>query len=115
MVIFCALLLGGLSLSSSRWGHRSRLSQSPATSPQAHSVDLKWNASLSHVLGYYVYRSENFKGPYRKLNSSAVPTTNYTDATVQAGRTYFYKVTAVGAKGQESMFSVPVKAAVPFP
>ena len=113
IAIFCAVLLGGLALSASRSDHRRGLSQSPATSPHSHSVDLKWNASTSRVVGYSVYRSEEAGGPYTKLTSTPVPRTDYTDHTVQAGHSYFYTVTTVDNKGHESLYSNEVKAVVP--
>jgi len=115
VLILCTLLLGGLALSASRWRYRSGLFQGRTTSPHAHSVDLKWKASASHVVAYNVYRSDKSQGLYTKLNSSAVSTTNYTDVTVQAGHTYFYVVTAVDDKGHESLFSKQIKAVVPSP
>lgn len=102
IVILCSLLL----LLISSCGHRS-------ATPRAHSADLKWKASASRVVGYNVYRSDKSQGPYTKLNSAVVPTTSYTDMTVQAGHTYFYLVTAVDAQGHESAFSNQIKAVVP--
>lgn len=50
-----------------------------------------------------------------KLNSSLVGATNYAEATVQAGQTYFYVVTAVDANSLESVFSSEVQAVLPSP
>src|ERR1700758_757998 len=73
-----------------RKGLNRRPSQSPHFSAIAHSVDLRWNASPSLVVGYNVYRAEESGGPYTKVNSSPVGATNYKDSRVQAGHTYFY-------------------------
>jgi hypothetical protein len=84
------------------------------TLPSAHSVLLSWTASTSSgVVGHNVYRGTTAGGPYTKLNSSLVGTTNFTDNTVQNGITYFYVVTAVNGTNGESGFSNMATAAVP--
>jgi fibronectin type 3 domain-containing protein len=87
----------------------------PQTAPHPHSVDLKWKASVSRVVGYNVYRSETDGEPYIKLTSAPVRTTNYTDRSVQSGHTYLYAVTAVDSKGKESVHSNQAKALIPSP
>jgi len=110
--IICSLLLiQALSAS-----HTDNLKPFDAqTAPQPHSVDLKWKASVSRVVGYNVYRSEMTQGPYIKLTSAPVRTTNYTDRSVQSGHTYLYAVTAVDSKGKESAYSNQAKASIPSP
>jgi len=83
--------------------------------PKAHSVNLNWKASTSVVVGYNIYRAEKSEGPFRKLNASPIPKTNYKDTAVQAGHTYFYKVAAVDPKGRESQSTDQIKAVVPSP
>jgi fibronectin type 3 domain-containing protein len=85
------------------------------TAPRPHSVDLKWKASVSRVVGYNVYRSETDGETYIKLTSAPVRTTNYTDRSVQSGHTYFYAVTAVDGRGKESVHSNQAKALIPSP
>jgi len=96
-------------------GPQSNFRQNPDAKPRAHSVDLKWKASPSVVVGYNVYRADKSAGPYTKLNSSPVRETNFKDTAVQAGHTYFYRVAAVDAKGGESGFTNQIKAVVPSP
>jgi hypothetical protein len=82
--------------------------------PSSHTVTLSWSASTSSgVVGHNVYRGTTAGGPYTKLNSSLVATTNYTDNTVQNGVTYFYVVTAVNSSSAESGFSNMATAVVP--
>jgi len=81
--------------------------------PVQHSVALTWNASISTVAGYNVYRSTVSGGPYAKINASLVPALNYTDATVQNGSTYYYVTAAVDSSGTESAFSNEASAAIP--
>jgi hypothetical protein len=81
-----------------------------------HSATLTWIASTtSTVVGYNIYRGGQSGGPYTKLNTSPVAATTYVDATVQAGQTYFWVVTAVDSSGTESVFSNEVTATVPTP
>jgi len=79
-----------------------------------HSVRLGWTASTSTVVGYNVYRGTVSGGPYSLVNSSD-PNVSYSDATVQAGQTYFYVVTAVDSQGTESVYSNQAQAIVPSP
>ncbi len=83
------------------------------TQSASHSVALTWNPSASVVAGYNVYRSEVSGGPYTKLDSSVVAANSYTDASVQAGLTYYYVVTSVTATGVESADSAQASALVP--
>jgi fibronectin type 3 domain-containing protein len=110
-VVLCSLLLI-LMFSASRLLHRSRLPQGRATATP-HSVDLKWKASPSRVVGYNVYRSEKTGGPFMKLTSNPVMETNFTDPTVQGDHTYFYMVTAVDSERRESLYSNQIKVVVP--
>ena len=69
-------------------------------------VALAWTASSSPgIAGYNAYRSTNSNGPYSKLNSSLISTTNYNDQMVQSGNTYYYLTTAVDSQGVESAYS----------
>jgi hypothetical protein len=78
------------------------------------SVSLGWLASTSPgVTGYFVYRGNVSGGPYNALNSSAVPATQYSDASVQSGKTYYYVVTSVDSANMQSGYSAQVSAIVP--
>jgi hypothetical protein len=65
-------------------------------------IDLIWtpvgNADLA---GYNVYRHEAGAAAV-KLNAELVRTPGYRDAQVESGKTYFYSVTAVDERGNES-------------
>jgi hypothetical protein len=117
VAIFCVLLLmvlAALAVPHLRKIGLGRVApQNQDTAPVAHSVDLKWKASASVVVGYNVYRATQSGGPYKKLNSDPVRETHYNDTEVQAGHTYFYAVTAADSKGHESVFSSQVQAVVP--
>ncbi|MDQ1410288.1 MAG: hypothetical protein QOJ41_2023 [Acidobacteriaceae bacterium] len=78
-----------------------------------HSVALSWISSSSTVAGYNVYVSSSSAGPYSLLNTSPVPTTSFVDTTVQAGNTYYFRITSVSGSYQESVPTASVKAIVP--
>lgn len=81
-----------------------------------HYVSLSWKPSKSpDVVGYNIYRSEQKRGGYSKLNDSLDPFTNYADQTVQGGKTYYYATTAVDSSGNESRRSNKVEAIIPYP
>ena len=81
----------------------------------AHSADLTWDPSRDVVIGYNVYRGGTRGGPYSQINAVLDASTNYTDSAVNAGKTYYYVVTAVNAADQESAFSNEVKVLIPSP
>jgi hypothetical protein len=99
----------------------SNATNSPATvtlsgtgiQPVSHSVSLSWTASTSTVAGYNGYQSTVSGGPYTKVNSALVTTTQFTDSTVLSGQTYFYVVTSVDSSNAESVFSNEVSATIP--
>jgi Putative Ig domain len=78
-----------------------------------HVVDLSWKASTSgDVAGYNVYRSPDGTA-WKKINTSLVPSTLYSDSTVANGSTYYYSATAVDIYSHESRKTSPIKVAVP--
>ncbi len=81
--------------------------------PVAHSVSLTWSGSTSVVIGYNVYSSTISGGPYARLNTFAIATTNYTDASVEAGRTYYFVVTSISPDNVESAYSRQVSVIIP--
>ena len=83
------------------------------TGTGGHSVALTWQDSGSQIAGYNVYRSTVSGGPYSRINSTLVASTNYSDQTVAAGTTYYYVVTAVGTNGMESAYSSQTGVTVP--
>lgn len=75
------------------------------TSPQIGQLKVTWTApttnldgsALTDLRGYNVYRSTSSSGPWVMVNATLIPsgTTTYTDSSnIQAGVTYYYKVTA---------------------
>lgn len=78
------------------------------------SVVLDWNPSTSSsIVGYNVYRSTQGPNSYSKLNSSASPSTSYTDSSVTGNTTYYYAVTSVNSSNEESGYSNQVSVTTP--
>jgi hypothetical protein len=72
-------------------------------------IDLIWTpVSDADLAGYNVYRREDGKGA-TKLNTELVKTPAYRDEQVKAGSAYFYSVTAVDERGNESEKSAEAK------
>jgi len=97
----------------------SNASNTPSTESMAgtgvsaqYNVNLSWNASTSSVQGYNVYRGTT-SGKYSQLNSSLDANTAYTDNTVASGTMYYYAVTAINSKGEESSYSAPLQVKIP--
>lgn len=68
------------------------------------------------VAGYYLYRSTDPnlpKGSWTKLNQSLLTRTTFQDETVEAGRRYYYYLTAVDANGNTSPPSEIVSETAP--
>ncbi len=64
-------------------------------------VRLIWTGSdAADLAGYRIYRREG--GDLRRLNVEPVATTEFTDTSVAAGRTYVYRVVSIDKTGNES-------------
>ncbi len=74
-------------------------------------AELAWNRNTEpDFRGYCVYRAEGGRfQPVAKL----VETPNFSDPTVESGRTYRYAVSAADQIGNESELSNPVEIAIP--
>lgn len=64
------------------------------TDQTASKVYLKWS-KVEDAVKYYIYRANKKDGSYKKLGSTNKIT--YTDKTVKAGKTYYYKIYASGS------------------
>jgi hypothetical protein len=88
------------------------LTASGAASSQS-TVKLNWEESPVNVAGYVVYRSAEASGPYTRVSSSPVPSSEYVDTGLAAGHTYYYVVSSLDADQVESEYSTPISATVP--
>jgi hypothetical protein len=86
----------------------------PARPPVPHSVLVTWTASVSsNIVGYKIYRSSTSGGPYTQIGF--IGGTSYADTNVFSGRAYFYVVTTVDDRNNESVLSTQVTAVIPKP
>jgi hypothetical protein len=70
---------------------------------QRPAIDLSWEPGIeARIAGYRVYRKDEDNGVWVRLNPTLVAVPAYQDATVEAGRRYAYRVTAVDETGNES-------------
>ena len=78
----------------------------------APKVTMAWdpNPETTATVGYNVYRSETPGCCYKKINGKPVQQPKYTDILVEPGKRYYYRITTVNSKGQESSFSQEVSA-----
>jgi fibronectin type 3 domain-containing protein len=75
-------------------------------------VELSWEMNLeTDLAGYRVYRSED-EGTRGELLPSPPLVSSYRDNSVQSGKRYWYRVTAVDRAGNESATSTTVAADV---
>jgi hypothetical protein len=81
---------------------------------QAPFVDLVWapNADVD-LVGYNVYRHEEGSGPPAKINSELLKSPGFRDANVISGKTYFYSVSALDLRGNESAKSDEASEVIP--
>jgi len=76
-------------------------------------IDLTWSANTdADLAGYNVYRHEEGTPPV-KVNSALLKSPAYRDADVAAGKHYFYSVTAVDVRGNESPRSQETSESTP--
>ncbi|MFZ0313425.1 MAG: hypothetical protein WAL85_12025, partial [Candidatus Korobacteraceae bacterium] len=76
-------------------------------------IDLTWAPNLeSDLAGYNIFRWVK-DGQPQKLNAQLVQVSSYRDEKVEAGKTYFYMVSAVDLRGNESPRSVEAHETVP--
>jgi hypothetical protein len=76
-------------------------------------IDLIWAPDTdADLAGYNLYRHEEGSGPV-KINPGLVKTPAYRDANVQSGKKYFYSVSAVDLRNNESAPSEEASEAVP--
>jgi hypothetical protein len=76
-------------------------------------IDLIWTPVADADLeGYNVYRHEEGAAPAR-INAELVKTPAFRDLHVESGKTYFYSVTAVDQRGNESARSEEGSESVP--
>lgn len=80
---------------------------------QPNFIDLTWSPNTdAELAGYNVYRQEE-GGPAVKINSEPAKIPTYRDHDIKPGKKYFYSVTAVDLRGNESGRSEESSESVP--
>ena len=78
-------------------------------------VDLVWTPDTeAGVAGYNVYRREQNQ-PAIKINKELVRASAYRDSDIVPGARYFYSVSAVSVRGNESSRSEEASETIPAP
>jgi hypothetical protein len=83
---------------------------------QQASLDLTWNPDTDRdLVGYFVFRRRGDEpvSAARKLNQQPIIAPAYRDADIQPGNTYFYSVSAIDQRGNESARSEEASESVP--
>ena len=83
------------------------------TTEKSKKITLTWK-KVSGVTGYQIYRSTSKNGTYEKIATvKNAKTTSYTDTSVKAGKTYYYKIRTYKKNGEKtdvSSYSAKQKA-----
>lgn len=86
----------------------------PATSGAPAYIELSWAIGPeADLAGYYVYRSEDENSPGERVSTEILPSPAFRDMSVQPGRRYFYRVSALDRAGNESLKSSATAVDVP--
>ena len=86
--------------------------QMMVATPGNGSVSIDWQDNPEvNILGYDVYRSTTSGGPYTKLNTNLLTTSDYSDATALNSNTYYYVTRAVDTGSNQSVNSAEMVAA----
>src|SRR5262249_5212078 len=84
-----------------------------STAPEHLFIDLTWTPNgQSYLAGYNIYRHTGSE-PAIKINSELVKTPRFADPGIQPGMKYFYSVSAVDLRGNESAKSEETSEMVP--
>ena len=77
------------------------------------SVELSWSLSPEpDTAGYYIYR-RTASGPPARLNGSPLVVPVFSDKNIRRGQQYFYAVSALDDKNNESVPSAPFQVNIP--
>ena len=86
----------------------------PASPRTPAYVDLSWGIGTDEDLaGYFVYRSEREDTPGTRIDPEILPSPAFRDISVEPGKRYYYRVSALDRAGNESPISSAVAADIP--
>jgi hypothetical protein len=75
-------------------------------SPGNVTINLTWTDNSDTENGFYIYRSTtsgSTTGDYTQIDSVSPNTTSYSDSGLQAGETYYYRISAFNDFGESSL------------
>ena len=78
-------------------------------------VELRWRASQDSVLGYYVYRADNPKGPFLRLTSAPVTTNSFADSRSSLASTYLVRGLKLETSGSGTYYNLSQGAFLTLP
>lgn len=81
-----------------------------------HQVELSWSEpapTANRIVAFNVYRAPSGSSAFARVNLSPDQTATFTDANVQSGTAYDYKVTSLDSAGLESSPSNKISVNVP--
>jgi len=92
----------------------------PGCSSQAAPIVIQWSTETEvNTAGFNVFRSDSRDGQYVQINAELVPSSPdpllggryaYTDAQVEAGKTYYYKLEELESTGNRITYDRIVEA-----
>jgi hypothetical protein len=86
----------------------------PASPQTPAFAELSWGISTEEDLaGYFVYRSDRENNPGVRVNPEILASPAFRDISVEAGKRYYYRVSALDRAGNESPMSAAVVADIP--
>lgn len=77
-------------------------------------VNLTWIDNSTNELGFKIERKSG-SGNYSVLNTSAINSTSYSDASISTGQNYTYRVYSYNATGNSTNYSNEVSISIPNP
>lgn len=77
-------------------------------------VNLSWVDNSTNELGFKIERKSG-SGNYSVLNTSAINSTSYSDASISTGQNYTYRVYSYNATGNSTNYSNEVSISIPNP
>jgi large repetitive protein len=69
------------------------------------SIQLNWSDRSNNESGFEIHRSTSMNGAYTLLTTTGANATSYTDAAIQVGTLYYYKVRAITSESIVSSYS----------
>jgi hypothetical protein len=86
----------------------------PASLQTPTIAELSWSISTEEDLaGYFVYRSDSEAAVGVRINPEILPSPAFRDISVEPGKRYYYRVSALDRAGNESPMSAAVIADIP--